>query len=173
MQVTTENNRPKKLLISGILLLAVIVVVFSFLNRSQDNLQEGQLLITAGDSELALLTITDLQQLPAVEKKMVINSSRGKSEHQFTCTELRQVLDSIDSGLTTRYDRIITRGIDNYTSGLEMSEVWQPDNVYIAWADGGKPLKTKTGQEGSMRIIIMADEFGQRFTNYLVSIELE
>ena len=173
MQETTENNRAKKLLILGILLLAVIVVVFSFLNRSPDNLQEGQLLVKAGDKQLALLTITDLQQLPAVEKKMVINSSRGKSEHQFTCTELREVLDSVDSGLTSQYNRIITRGIDNYTSGLEMKEVWKPDNVYIAYADGGKPLKTKTGKEGSMRIIIMADEFGQRFTNFLVSIELE
>ncbi len=173
MQETTENNRPKKLLIWGILLLVVVIAVFSFLNRSQNNLQEGQLLIKAGDNQLALLTIADLQQFPAVEKKMVINSSRGRSEHQFTCIELREVLDSIDSGLTSQYNLIITRGIDNYTSGLEMSEVWQPDNVYIAYADGGKPLKTKTGAEGSMRIIIMADTFGQRFTNFLVSIELE
>jgi hypothetical protein len=173
MQETTENNRPKKLLIWGILLLVVVIAVFSFLNRSQDNLQEGQLLVKAGDNQLALLTIADLQQLPAVEKKMAINSSRGKSEHQFTCTELREVLDSIDSGLTSQYNRIITRGIDNYTSGLEMSEVLQPDNIYIAYADGGKTLKTKTGKEGSMRIIIMADEFDQRFTNFLVSIELE
>lgn len=173
MQETTENNRAKKLLILGILLLAVIVVVFSFLNRSPDNLQEGQLLVKAGEKQLALLTIADLQQFPVVEKKMVINSSRGKSEHQFTCTELSEVLDSIDTGLASQYSRIITRGIDNYTSGLEMSEVWQPDNVYIAYADRGKPLKTKTGAEGSMRIIIITDEFGQRFTSYLVSIELE
>jgi DMSO/TMAO reductase YedYZ molybdopterin-dependent catalytic subunit len=173
MQETIENNKAKKLLTWGILLLVVVIAVFSFLNRSQDNLQEGQLLVKVGDNQLALLTIADLQQLPAVEKKMVINSSRGKSEHQFTCIELREVLDNIDSGLTSQYDRIITRGIDNYTSGLDMSEVMQPDNVYIAYADRGKPLKTKTGAEGSMRIIIITDEFGQRFTNFLVSIELE
>ena len=173
MQETTENNKSKKLLICGILLLVVVVAVFSFLNRSQDNLQEGQLLIKAGDTQLALLTITDLQQLPAVEKKMTIHSSRGKSEHQFTCIELSEVLDSIDPGLTSKYTQVITRGIDNYTSGLEMSEVLQTDNVYIAYADGGKPLKTNPGKEGSMRIIILGDEFGQRFTNFLVSIELE
>jgi len=54
-----------------------------------------------------------------------------------------------------------------------MKEVLQPGNVYIAYADGGKPLKTKTGQDGSLQIIVTSDEFGQRCTNYLVSIELE
>lgn len=174
MRETTEgNNKSKKMMKLGILLLVVIVAIFSFLNRSQDNLREGELLIKAGDNQLARVTIADLQQLPAVEKEMVINSSRGKSEHLFTCTELKGVLDTVDPELTSQYTRIITRGIDNYTSGLEMSEALQPDNVYIAYADGGQPLKTKTGREGSMRVIIMADEFGQRFTYFLASIELE
>jgi hypothetical protein len=173
MQATSENNRAKKLLILGILLLVAVITVFSFLNRGRADWQEGQLVIRTVDHQLALLTINDLQQLPAVEKEMVINSSRGRSEHRFSCTELKGVLDSIDPGLTSQYQRLITRGIDNYTSGLEMSEVLQPDNVYIAYADDGQPLKTKTGREGSLRIIIMADEFGQRFTNFLVSIELE
>jgi hypothetical protein len=173
MRETIENNKSKKLLIAGILLLVAVIAVFSSLNRNQDNLQEGQLLIKADDTRLAVLTLAELQQLPAVEKKMVINSSSGRSEHQFTCIELGQVLASVDPGLSSRYTRIITRGIDNYTSGLEMSEVLQPDNVYIAYAVAGKPLKSKTGQDGSMRIIIVRDEFGQRFTNFLVSIELE
>lgn len=173
MRGKTENTKLKNLLIWGILLLVVVVAVFAFLNRSQDNLQEGQLLIKAGDNQLALLTITDLQQLPVVEKKMVINSTLGTSEHKFTCTELREVFDSIDPGLTSRYTRIITRGIDHYTSGLQMSEALQPDNVYIAYADGDKPLKTKAGRDGSMRLVIVDDKFGQRFTNFLVSIELE
>ncbi len=166
-------DHKSKSLILGILLLLVLIITFSFLNRSQDNLQEGQLLIKAGGNQLARLMIADLQQLPAVEKKMVINSARGRSEHQFTCIELGQVLYSIDPELSSKYTRITTRGIDNYTSGLEMSEVLEPDNVYIAYADGGKPLKSKTGKDGSMRIIIAGDEFGQRFTNFLVSIELE
>lgn len=168
-----ENNKSQKMLFYGILLLVVVVAVFAFFNRSQDNLQEGQLLIKAGDNQLALLTIADLQQLPAVEKQMVISSTLGKSEHKFSCIELAEVFDSIDPGLTSQYTRIITRGIDHYTSGLEMGEVLKPDNVYIVYADGDKPLKTKTGKEGSMRLIIVDDEFGQRFTNFLVSIELE
>ncbi|MEN6390027.1 MAG: hypothetical protein ABFD04_06385 [Syntrophomonas sp.] len=166
-----ENSR--KLLIGGILALLLVAAVFSLLNRSRDNLQEGQLLIRVGDTRLALLTIADLEKLPAVEKKMVINSSRGKSEHKFTCTELATILRSIDPQLTVDYSRLTTRGIDNYTSGLEMSEVLQPDNVYVAYADGGRPLENKSGKEGGLRVIIMEDEFGQRFTNYLVSIELE
>lgn len=173
MRARTEDAISKKTLTVGIVLLLAVVAVFSFLNRSQDNLQEGQLLIKAGDKNLALLTLADLQQLPAVEREMAINSSRGRSEHQFTCTELASILHSIDPELSTKYSRLVTRGIDNYTSALEMNEVLQPDNVYIAYADAGKPLKSKTGKDGSLRIIIVGDEFGQRFTNFLVSIELE
>lgn len=169
----SRKNKSKKILMGAILLLTVLVAVFSFLNRSPDQLQEGQLLIKAGGQRLAVVTLADLRQLPAAEKKMIVKSSRGSSEHRFTCIELAQVLHHIDPGLSSQYTLITTRGIDNYTSGLKMSEVLQPDNVFIAYADGGKPLKTKTGREGSMRIIIAGDEFGQRFTNYLVSIELE
>lgn len=173
MRETVQDNKAKKIMIVAIVLLIVIVAVFALLNRSQDDLREGELLIKGGDKQLALLTIDDLRKLPAVEKAMVINSSRGNSEHRFTCTELKGVLDTVDLELTSQYTRIITRGIDNYTSGLEMSEVLQPDNVYIAYADDSQPLKTKNGQDGSMQIIIMTDEFGQRFTYFLVSIEME
>jgi len=34
-------------------------------------------------------------------------------------------------------------------------------------------LSSKTGDKETMRIVIMNDAFGQRFTNYLVEIQLE
>lgn len=42
----------------------------------------------------------------------------------------------------------------------------------MVYADGGKPLKTKTGKDGTLRIVIVDNQFGQRFTNFLVSMEL-
>ncbi len=167
------NDNQKKILIGVILLLVIVVAICAFLNRNNENLREGELLIKAGDSKLALLTINDLQKLPAVEKKMQIQSSRGTSEHQFTCTELVEILNSVDPGLSSKYSRVVTKGIDNYTSGVKMAEVLDRDNVYIAYADGGKPLKTKTGKDGSLQVIIVNDQFGQRFTKFLVSLELE
>jgi len=157
----------------GILLLVVIIAVFAFLNRDHEGLREGQLLVKAGGARLGVLTVDDLRKLPAVQKRMTINSTSGRTRHEFTGTPLLAVLNSIDPTLTQKYARIITKGIDNYTSGVKMSEVLQPDNVFIVYSDYGKPLKTKTGGEGTMQIIVCDDEFGQRFTNYLVSLELQ
>ncbi|OPX86466.1 MAG: Oxidoreductase molybdopterin binding domain protein [Pelotomaculum sp. PtaB.Bin104] len=163
----------KKIVYVVIALLVVIIAVFAILNRSDENLQEGQILVKAGDSVIGVLTVADLQKLPAVQKKMVIQSTSGMTKHEFTGTPLLDALNSIDPGLSQKYTRIITRGIDNYTSGVNMSEVLRPNNVFIVYADNGEPLKTKTGGEGAMRIIIYQDEFGQRFTNFLTSLELQ
>jgi hypothetical protein len=54
-----------------------------------------------------------------------------------------------------------------------MEEVREKNNVFLVYADNGKPLQTKNGGEGTMRVVILNDPFGQRFTNYLVEIELE
>jgi DMSO/TMAO reductase YedYZ molybdopterin-dependent catalytic subunit len=164
---------PGKMLISGIGLLVVIIAVLSFLNRGQTGLQEGTVVVTAGGATLGSFAIDDLRKLPAVEKKMRINSTRGDTDNEFTCTPLLGVLNSIDPSLTRKYERIVTRGADNYTSGVYMSEVLQPDNVYIAYADHGKPLQTRTGEDGSLRIIVCNDQYGQRFTMWLVSLELQ
>ncbi len=163
----------KKILCAVIALLAIIIAVFAFLNRSNEDLQEDRILIKSGDTVLGVLTVAELQKLPAVQKKMVVQSTGGLTKHEFTGAPLLAALNSIDPGLSRDYSRIITKGIDNYTSGVEMSEVLRPNNVFIVYADYGKPLKTKTGGEGAMQIIIYQDEFGQRFTNFLTSLELQ
>jgi len=43
----------------------------------------------------------------------------------------------------------------------------------LVYEDNGKPLKSKTGKEGTMRVVILNDIFGQRFTNFLVEMQLE
>ncbi|MDD3652579.1 MAG: molybdopterin-dependent oxidoreductase [Desulfotomaculaceae bacterium] len=163
----------KKILFVVIALLVIIIAVFAFLNRSNENLREDQILIKSGDTVFGVLTVADLQKLPAAQKKMVVQSTSGMTKHEFTGVSLLDALNSIDTGLTQKYSRIITKGIDNYTSGVEMDEVLRPNNVFIVYADYGQPLKTKTGGEGAMRIIIYQDEFGQRFTNFLTSLELQ
>ena len=162
-----------KILVLGIVLLVLIIAVFSFINRDQTVLKEGTLVIKTGETTLKSLTIADLQKLPVVKKKKTIHSTQGNTGNDFICTPLLAVLNSIDPALTQKYKKIVSRGVDNYTSVIDMSEVLQQDNVYIVYADSGKPLKTKTGGVGSMKVIICNDKFGQRFTNWLVSLELE
>ncbi|MGD0152511.1 MAG: hypothetical protein ABSC17_01930 [Thermacetogeniaceae bacterium] len=166
------------LLIAGILLLAVIIAVSGYLNfhkavNGGAGLQDGKITVTAGGATIKELTLDDLKRLPAAHKKMTIHSSRGTAQHDFSGTSLLGVLNSIDPDLTRQYTRIVSRGADNYTSVIGMPEVLLPDNVYLVYEDFDKPLKTVQGKDGAVQVIICSDEFGQRFTNWLVSLELQ
>ena len=141
-------------------------------------------MIKAGDTILGSFTAAELQKLPAVEKRLVItpncggdcssSSSDGEvSEHNYTGTPLLGVLNSIDPGLTHKYQKIITRGIDYYSQVMEMSEIEQADNIFIVYSDNGQPLKTKAGGDGSLSLVVCSDQTGQRFTNWLVGLELQ
>jgi DMSO/TMAO reductase YedYZ molybdopterin-dependent catalytic subunit len=177
--------KSRKWLAWGIVLLVVIVAVSWYLSRDKGGLKEGMVVIKAGDARLGSFTVADLRKLPAVEKKMVITSNCGgacksseddgddSSEHNYTGTSLLEVLNSIDPGLPQKYKKVITRGIDYYSQVLEMSEVQQPDNVYIVYSDYGQPLRTKAGGDGSLLLVVCSDQSGQRFTNWLVSLELQ
>lgn len=162
-----------KLLVAGMVLLLLLVALSVVLNMDRDGLKEGTVVVKTADNTLSSFTLDDLQKLPATEKKITVHSARGNSEHSFTCTPLALLLGSINPALTQNYSKVIARGIDGYSAVVSMSEILQPDNVYLVYADYGQPLKTKTGGEGSMQMIVSADEFGQRFTCWLVSLELQ
>ncbi len=172
--VKSNSISSKKILVFCIMLLVLIVAFLSLLERGKSSgLKEGALVIKAGDTVLGSFTVADLRKLPTVDKRMTIHSTRGNTVHDFTGVPLLTVLNSIDPALTQKHKKIVSKGVDNYTSGMSMDEVLQPDNVYIVYADYGKPLKTKAGGDGSMKVIICNDEFGQRFTYWLVSLELQ
>ncbi|ATW24911.1 hypothetical protein [Candidatus Formimonas warabiya] len=168
-------GKENKILVLGVFLLILVIGVFSYLNRNPEDLKEGQILFKAGNTKLSVMTVDDLKKLPSVEKKMTVRTSRGDEEHLYTMTPLRGVLEAIDPKLTEEYEKIIARGIDGYTSGVTMSEVLEPDNVYLAYLDQGRPLpaqKVGAGTE-SVQVIICRDQFGQRFVKFLVSMEVE
>jgi hypothetical protein len=54
-----------------------------------------------------------------------------------------------------------------------MDEVLAENAVYLMYEDNGKPLLTKDGKPGAMRVVVLDDVFGQRFTNYMIEIVLE
>jgi len=54
-----------------------------------------------------------------------------------------------------------------------MEEVRAENAVYVMYEDNGQPLKTKMGEPGAMRVVVLDDVFGQRFTNYMIEFVLE
>lgn len=172
---TKKIGKTNMILTGGIFLLILVIGVFSYLNRNPKDIKEGQLIFKAGNTKLAVLTIDDLKKFPAIEKNMPVRTSRGNEDHLYTMTPLRGVVEAIDPQLMKEYEKIVARGIDGYTSGVNMSEILEPDNVYLAYLDYGKPFSARNGEPGveSLQIIICGDQFGQRFVKFLVSIEFQ
>jgi hypothetical protein len=179
------GNSAHKWMVAGIVLLVLIIAVTWYLSSNKGGMQEGTVVIKAGDTILGSFTAAELQKFPAAEKRLVIipgcggdckssgSDDEASQEHNYTGTPLLEVLNSIDPGLTQKYKKVITRGIDYYSQVMEMSEIEQADNVYIVYSDNGQPLKTKAGGDGSLSLVVCSDQSGQRFTEWLVSLELQ
>ena len=183
-----KGRRSTMILILLISVLVVAIAVSWHFSRDGDATKEGMVVIQAEGTVLGKLTLADIEKLPCTEKTMTVfsncgggcsNSSKtGQSkddykEHVYSGTALRDVLDSIDPGLTSKYKKVITKGADYYSQVIEMSDVEKPDEIYIVYSDNGKLLKTKDGRDGSLEMIVSSDLYGKRFTNWLVSIELQ
>lgn len=170
---TSKVRLTNKMIAVIIICLIIVVGIFLYLNSLEERLDEGEIRIKAGNNVLGIVALEDVKQLPSVKKKLAINSTLGITKHQFTCTPLSEVFNKIEPNIVNDYKKIITIGVDNYTSSIKMDEVLEKNNVFLVYEDNGKPLKSKTGKEGTMRVVILNDIFGQRFTNFLVEMRLE
>ena len=135
--------------------------------------ETGNLSIRAYGVVLAEVPLDEIRALPSVRRSMDIHSSAGVTRHSFRGTLLSNVLDLVDPGLMGEYDRAFAIGVDDYISGVGMDEILAENSVFIMYEDNGEPLTKKNGEPGAMRIVVINDVFGQRFTNYLLEVVLE
>ena len=135
--------------------------------------ETGSIAIRAYGVVLAEISLDDIRTLPSVKRTMSIHSTAGVTQHSFRGTLLSNVLDLIDPGLKEQYSWALAVGVDDYISGIDMAEVMAENNVFLMYEDNDQPLLKKNGQPGAMRIVVINDVFGQRFTNYLLEIVME
>lgn len=157
-------------------IIAAIVLLFAFVGCSESKEEyppETQSIVikTNGD-KIADIKLEDIMKMKSVVRRMIIHSAKGDETFDFKGTLLVNILDFADPNLTSSYNYVYIYGADEYVSCIEMDEVLQENNVYIMYADGDELLKTRTGEEGSMRLVAMKDYYGQRFTNYITEINL-
>jgi len=122
---------------------------------------------------LSEVSLKDIKALPAVKRTMSIHSSEGTTQHSFSGTLLSNVLDIAGVDYSKEYRWALAVGVDDYISNISMDEVLAENNVFVMYEDNGEPLLKKNGEPGAMRIVVIDDVFGQRFTNYLLEIVLE
>jgi len=136
--------------------------------------ENGKLAIRAYGVVLGEVTLDQIREMPSVKRTMTIRSaSEGTTAHSFRGTLLSNVLAAVDPDILNEYEWVQPIGVDDYMSKISMEEVLAENNVYVMYEDNGKPLETKKGKPGAMRVVVLDDIFGQRFTNYLIEIVLE
>ncbi|MBO7668027.1 MAG: FMN-binding protein [Firmicutes bacterium] len=91
--------------------------------------ENGKLAVRAYGTVLGEITLEEIKELPSVERVLTIHSTAGTTEHRFTGTLLYNVLQAVDPALTEDYDLLMTVGVDEYCSGIEMREVLKENAV--------------------------------------------
>ncbi|MDD2484080.1 MAG: FMN-binding protein [Eubacteriales bacterium] len=142
--------------------------------EKQKNLKEtGSITVYTPEGAAGEVSLEEIQKMPAVKRSMEIRSSEGTTSHVFRGTLLSNVIAGVDPTLLERYEWVEPIGVDGYLSDLSMQEVLAENAVYLMYEDKGQALEKKDGELGAMRIVVLDDDFGQRFTNYVVEISLK
>jgi len=135
--------------------------------------ETGSLAFRAYGLVLAEISIDEIRALPSVKRTMRIHSTAGVTQHEFRGTLLSNIMGLADPVMTEEYSWILAIGVDDYSAGISMDEVTAENGVYVMYEDNGEPLQKRNGEPGGMRVVVLNDVFGQRFTNYLLEIVLE
>ena len=141
--------------------------------RGTGPVETESLAIRAYGVVLGEVALEDIRAMPSVRRTMNIHSTAGVTNHSFRGTLLSNVLDFVDPSLMERYRWVLAVGVDDFMSSISMDEVRAENNVFIMYEDNDEPLPMRTGEPGAMRIVVINDFFGQRFTNYLLEVVLE
>ena len=162
-----------------ILLMAFCLLVLSACGGEDFSLppqraEDFTLRLMAGDEVLAVVTLDEIKAMPSKRKNMVTQSSSlGTLNNEFEGVQLSDIIKSVDESILKDYTMLTAYGADGYFSQVMMAEVLDYSNVFIMYKNHDKLMETLVGDEGSMRIVVCNDPFGQRFTNYLVDIVFE
>ena len=135
--------------------------------------ETGTVAIRAYGVVLGEISLEEIRNMPSVKRTLSINSTAGTTSHSFRGTLLSNVIAAVDPELLTKYEMVQPVGVDDYLSNISMDEVLAENAVYLMYEDNGEPLTKKDGEPGAMRVVVLDDFFGQRFTNYLIEIVLE
>ncbi len=159
--------------------LVVMVGIFAYLNMADrgDRLaaqREAKLYIEMHGERIATADFETVSGLPEHEFEATMRSSEGAvRDSVYTGVRLRDLLEYYDLP-TDEVQQVITQAVDGYTVALNIDEVMQEDNVYIAYKIDGEPMASREdGGVGPYQLIIREDEFGQRWNKYLMEIKLD
>ena len=153
---------------------AAVPYMVKFERAKEEGPEEtGAIAIRSYGVVLGEVTLEQIREMPSVKRTMSIHSTSGTTNHSFRGTLLSNVIAAVDPVLLSKGSWVQPVGVDDYMSDISMEEILAENAVFLMYEDNGKPLLKKNGEPGAMRVVVMDDVFGQRFTNYMIEIVLE
>jgi DMSO/TMAO reductase YedYZ molybdopterin-dependent catalytic subunit len=125
-----------------------------------------------------LLTVADLQQMPAETVDVEYQSGEGTEQHSFTGTRLYGVLEQLqlqaDPDARNPWLRVyvVVTAKDGYQvvlSGGELDPNFGNAPILLAWEQDGAPL---TGDDAPARLVVPGDTRGGRYVFGVIRIEV-
>ncbi len=169
----------KKTVTISLVLLVMIVGITAYLNRAdiadKQELQEKALIVlTKNGKEVKRFDLYEIQKMGEVTfNKELDTSETGPVDQTFTGVLLKTVLENAGLELTGN-EQVNVKAIDGYTVALTAREVLTKDNVYLVYKNNGEYLEGKSeGGTGPYRIVIKADQFGQRWCKFVTEVEVK
>lgn len=138
----------------------------------KDIRETGILTISSEGGIIGTISVSEIRDLPDFKRTMMIHSTSGDTSHSFRGARLQDVFNTVDESILETYTLVAAIGADDYLAEITMEEIQMENNVYVMYADQEEPLLTKDGRPMGMRLVILKDDFGMRFTNYLTELIL-
>lgn len=167
----------KRNVIIIIIVLALIVSIFAFINRSmvkdKKEVHENAEILLVKDEEKTTLGFDEIKEIGEEEFKADLKSSGNPAkEHTYTGVPLKEILKKANISLGENA-QIVVRSVDGFTVALDIDEVLEDDNIYLVYNIDGESIGSKEdGGSGPYQVIIRNDQFSQRWSKYVVEIEI-
>lgn len=172
-----KNNEKKQKLIIAAVLLAMMaaIAVLALLNAPKDKAALGTLQVVRGEKEPVVLTLSQLQALPAVQISADMGSASSTGIHGvLKGAALREVLNHVDPALAAEGKRVYAYAQDGFVLTYNMDEILKDDSVIVAYEYNGAPMKSKDeGGEGPLRVVVAGDVHANRSCKYVYKIEVK
>lgn len=167
----TSKKKGAIIVVIVLVVLAAAVSVLAILNRPGALPESGSVAVTSGGETLRVFTEDELKALPYIEvQKEIVSSSFADDEGLFRGVPLRALLAEAGA---PEGSQIVVRSEDGYVTAFPADEVYESDNIFLAYSKDGGSLGGKAGGgTGPLRIIVTDDEFGTRCAKYVGEIEV-
>lgn len=164
--------RKKILPIIAVLLIGILAVLY-FSPSEETAIEDGNIRFYIAEEEIATISYDEIMQLRSYRRQLMVHSTSGDFVADFRGAMLSDVLDLAVPNWAESYDTIKVMGADGYYTDLTQAEILAENNAFLMYSDSEEPLMSIAGESQSGRLVVIGDDFGQRFTNYVNEIHFQ